>query len=125
MKKLFTLAAFFFVVAISSSALAANWVLVATHDNYGGTPIDLYVDKDSIRRSTNPKFSQPDGVLAVVKQASNNRSEAGILGFWSKDGKKYFDYLTYYLNGSSDIYNGMVVDDAWEIVWDYVHNNLP
>ena len=124
MKKIFTLAAFLFVVAISSSALAANWVYVSTN-YYESQSIKHYVDKDSIKRATNSKFSQPNAVLAVVKQVSNTREEAGIMGFWSEDGKKYFAYVEGYLNGSSSFYNGMVADDAWEMVWDYVYNNLP
>lgn len=128
MKKLFMLATLLFTVTISSTTLAANWVHVATSkDEY--LPINLYVDKDSIRRSTNPKFSYPDGVLAVVKQVSNKQTfDEGvdeIMGFWTKDGKKYFDYLTSYLDGNSTCYNGMVARGEWGIVWDYVQSNLP
>ncbi|MBQ6296566.1 MAG: hypothetical protein IJK81_02605 [Selenomonadaceae bacterium] len=127
MKKLFTLAAFLFIIAISSSALAANWVRVARNDDYGGkTYVDYYVDKDSIRRATNSKFSQPNAVLAVVKQISNKgHVKENIMGFWREDGKKYFAYPTSYLDGSDGVYNNMEVNRSWSIVWDYVYNNLP
>ena len=127
MKKISVLAAVLLIVAISSTALAANWVHVATSDDYGGTlVVNLYVDKDSIRRATNSKFSQPNCVLAVVKQVSSKgHVQEDIMGFWTEDGKKYFAYLGSYLDGSDSVYNGMVVNRPWGIVWDYVHNNLP
>ena len=65
MKKLFTLAAFVFVVTISSSALAANWVEVCSM--YG---VNIFVDKNSIKRGVYSelyKVSRSDGFSAIVK----------------------------------------------------------
>ena len=133
MKKLFTLAAFLFAVAISSSALAANWVYVTTDEDAG---YDVYVDKDSIRHgihSTKCNISRKDGFSAHIDIRDKYKQESLIFlaAFWRENEKKHMDLLEFFdENGNSspfrstgtEIYES---DERGLALFDYVENNLP
>ena len=136
MKKLFTLAAFLFIVAISSSALAANWVHVATgNDDIVGS-IDLYVDKDSIKygmHSESFQFSRSDGFSANIK-VIGELTEIGRVGFFTERDKKYWVTLDD-IDDSGNVVNAdnhrdencyyNVAEGYWITIYEYVQSNLP
>ena len=137
MKKLFTLAAVLLIMAISSTALAANWVYIATLEEAG---FDVYVDKDSIRHGINSaqcNITRNDGFSAHVdiKDRYNQRSLIFLAWFWRENGKKHCQFLEVYdENGNSSPYESGFPDRGTEIaendtetlmVFDYVENNLP
>ena len=139
MKNFSILVAFIFVLVISSTALAENWVYVTTDDN----DYEYYVDEDSIRYgvdSTWYDYSCPDGFSAHIKREkthSNGEFYSGVVlvGFWTDDetGQQRFAFLgSFDENGNpttteSRTFTSMNVDndEAWIQVWNYIQNNLP
>ncbi len=143
MKKIFTLAAFLFAVAISSSALATNWAEVCTAKGY-----IVYVDKDSIRHGIYSKQfreSRNDGFSAhvkVVEEKSGRKHFIYLMGFWidedffAKETAKYYAHLDELdENGnplpSQDTPMRMALrvdadtDGIAPILYDYIEKNLP
>ena len=134
MKKLFVFAAFFFVVTISSSALAANWIHVTT-DHYPEHDVKFYVDKDSVQRgiySKNYSFSRSDGFSAYVRREYDSELEDGyyLMGFWTEDGRRIFANLDHF-DKDGNLLPGLGIvyvfdaDGGYGDVYDYLQDNLP
>ncbi|MBQ6296568.1 MAG: hypothetical protein IJK81_02615 [Selenomonadaceae bacterium] len=134
MKKISILAAVLLIVAISSTALAANWVYIATREEAG---FDVYVDKDSIRHgihSAKCNITRNDGFSAHIDLKDNQGSLIFLVWFWRENGKKHCKFLEVYdENGNSSPYESGFPDRGTEIaendtetlmVFDYVENNL-
>ncbi|MBR1807427.1 MAG: hypothetical protein IJ774_13700 [Selenomonadaceae bacterium] len=143
MKKFSILAAFVFAVMISSTALAANWVLIETL-NSDDVVSKTYVDKDSIKRGIHSEklnFSREDGFSVVVKTVFEFKDKKNPLtmimsvGLFEENGAKKYcvfeisDEKGSVTPGSSDkleISNADGSDGTiWPAVWDYVQKNLP
>ena len=143
MKKFSILAAFVFAVMISSTALAANWVVVET-SNENDVVTKTYVDKDSIKRGIHSEklnFSREDGFSVDVKTVFEFKDKQTPLtmimsvGLFEENGAKKYCMLEIrdekgkITPGSSDkleISNADGSDGTiWPIVWDYVQKNQP
>ena len=141
MKKFSVLVAFLVAVMISSTALAANWVVVDSSDE-NGTKITFSVDKDSIKRGSQFKkfnYSRPDGFSANVKMEMDIQGKPLVtimsVGFFEENGaKKYCVFEVCDENGKPEAGTPDKIEIAnadgnegtiWPIVWDYVEKNLP
>ena len=143
MKKFSMLVTFLVAVMISSTALAANWVVVDSSDE-NGSKTTVFVDKDSIKRGSQFKkfnYSRPDGFSVVVKTVFEFKDgENPIImimsvGFFEENGaKKYCVFEVCDENGKPEAGTPDKIEVAnadgsdgtiWPKVWDYVEKNLP
>ena len=135
MKKFSVLAAFLFVVMISSTAFAANWVKVFSDEDE-----DTYVDTNSARRgiySDRLGIYRSDGFTVNVRHIYADDSDTAIwvIGFFTENGKRaYINYLDVLdENGNSLLvdhsrrdYSVDYIFDGTPLsaVYDYVENHL-
>lgn len=139
MKKFFMLAAFIFAVTISSTALAADWVLLDTTGD-GDAKLNTYVDKDSIKRGIHSErygISRDDGFSVHIKMefpAEKSLTMINLVGFYEDNGEKFYLYLDELdANGNPAPEEPRTVEPAkadgsdglvWPKVFDYVQKNL-
>ena len=141
MKKFSVLITFLVAVMISSTALAANWVVVDS-SNENGVLSSISVDKDSIKRGIESKkfnYSRSDGFSANVKIVMEVQGQPFTMimstGFFEENGaKKYCVFEIYEENGNLSAGTPDKIEIAnadgsegtiWPTVWAYVEKNLP
>ena len=139
MKKIFMLATFLFAVMISSTALAADWVLIDTSKE-GDITLNFYVDKDSIKRGIHSErygIARADGCSVHVKMellAEESLTMINLVGFYEDNGEKLYLYLDALdANGNSAPEEPRTVEASkadgsdgviWPKIYDYVQQNL-
>ena len=139
MKKFSVMLALLFAVMISSSALAADWVLIDTSVE-GDVTLNFYVDKDSIKRGIHSErygISRDDGCSVHVKMElpADKITIINLVGLYEENDEKFYLYLEELdANGNPVPEDPRTVEPAkadgtdgtvWPKVYAYVANNLP